>query len=185
MAEAPRAAWMYAGGLENEPDLIERLAAVRPLLGNRGEVLRRVRDPWALRRVVLSSGFSLPEIRRSPAGLPSDGSWVVKQFRSCGGQGVSVYDSANSAPLIMYFLGRSRIFNDVSRAILAAASRGDAPWCGLRGRPGRGNAFRGDTAIMRPSLAKGLPLWLRRFDRSDAAGRGNFRGNKAVGKHAC
>src|SRR4051794_4620106 len=37
-------AWIYTGGLENEPDLVEELCQHLPLLGNRGECLRRVRD---------------------------------------------------------------------------------------------------------------------------------------------
>src|SRR5437588_46110 len=45
LAAAPQAPWIYTGGLENFPRLVDRLADVRPLLGNSGHVLRRVRDP--------------------------------------------------------------------------------------------------------------------------------------------
>src|SRR5579871_3838271 len=48
LAAAPAGPWLYTGALENQPDLIERLAAIRPLCGVGGDVLRRVRDPLAL-----------------------------------------------------------------------------------------------------------------------------------------
>src|SRR5437764_1402954 len=40
LAEAPSAPWMYTGGLENYPRVVDRLAISRALLGNRGDVLR-------------------------------------------------------------------------------------------------------------------------------------------------
>src|SRR5437879_3212295 len=45
LAAAPRAPWIYTGGLENYPSLVDKLAAIRPLMGNSGCVLRAVRDP--------------------------------------------------------------------------------------------------------------------------------------------
>jgi predicted ATP-grasp superfamily ATP-dependent carboligase len=40
--------WLYTGALENHPDLIDRMAKLRPLLGNKGGVLQTVRDPMQL-----------------------------------------------------------------------------------------------------------------------------------------
>src|SRR5205085_3988127 len=45
LAEAPSAPWIYTGGLENYPRVVDRLATSRALLGNRGGVLRDIRDP--------------------------------------------------------------------------------------------------------------------------------------------
>ena len=42
----PPCGWMYTGALENHPALVDRLAASRPLDGNPGPVLRRIRDPF-------------------------------------------------------------------------------------------------------------------------------------------
>jgi predicted ATP-grasp superfamily ATP-dependent carboligase len=77
--------WLYTGGLENFPDLVDRLASRQPLLGNRGDILRRVRDPWALSAVLRTAGFATPEIAASPAGLPTDGSWLCKSLSRSGG----------------------------------------------------------------------------------------------------
>ena len=68
---APPGPWMYTGGLENHPDLIDELARKRPLWGNAGDVLRPVRDPFLLHKTLTAAGFAMAEVRESPAGLPS------------------------------------------------------------------------------------------------------------------
>jgi uncharacterized protein len=45
LAAAPAAPWLYTGGLENHPRLVDRLAQIRPLAGNGAAILKRVRDP--------------------------------------------------------------------------------------------------------------------------------------------
>src|SRR5215213_4454745 len=44
LAEAPEARWMYTGGLENYPRLIDEMAKIRPLVGNGGAVVRAARE---------------------------------------------------------------------------------------------------------------------------------------------
>lgn len=77
--------WLYTGGLENYPRLVERLARSKPLLGNRGETLRRVRDPAVLARLLVRPGMAFPEWRADSKGLPMDGTWLCKGRRSSGG----------------------------------------------------------------------------------------------------
>ena len=48
---------MYTGALENHPGLLKKLAAQRPLYGNAADVVRRVRDPFAVARVLTEAGF--------------------------------------------------------------------------------------------------------------------------------
>src|SRR3954469_6116964 len=45
-AAQPSGPWMYTGGLENDPELVDRIARKRPLWGVRGDALRAVRDPF-------------------------------------------------------------------------------------------------------------------------------------------
>lgn len=105
----PACDWLYVGGLENYPDVVDALSADRRLLGNPGSVLRRVRDPRELRDLMCRHGVSFPEsmfdptVLRRPAGsnLPADGdsaagrsgplgsNWLVKRRRSSGGLGVA------------------------------------------------------------------------------------------------
>jgi predicted ATP-grasp superfamily ATP-dependent carboligase len=81
-------AWMYTGALENHPELVDQMAWISPLLGNPGDVLARVRDPWELARTLQNAGLSFPEIRESADKLPHDGSWLKKTFHGASGSGV-------------------------------------------------------------------------------------------------
>jgi uncharacterized protein len=89
LAAAPGAPWMYSGGLENYPRLVDRLAAIRPLWGNRGEVLRMVRDPQAWANAAMDAGCLAPK-PGGAAALASIGvnAWLVKPRRSGGGLGI-------------------------------------------------------------------------------------------------
>lgn len=87
-SEAPAGPWFYTGALENHPDLIDDLASRRPLWGVSGDGLRAARDPLAWAAVLGRRGLPAPEARRSPDGLPTDGSWLVKPLASAGGRGV-------------------------------------------------------------------------------------------------
>jgi len=95
--EGGSAAWMYTGGLENWPRLVARLAAARTLYGNGPDVLRRVRDPAVLSKVLADGGFLFPETlvpcRDGTAvdRLPLRGKWLCKPRRSSGGLGIRVW----------------------------------------------------------------------------------------------
>jgi len=93
LAAAPEVPWMYTGGLENYPRLVDRLADVRPLLGNPGGVLRKIRDPRLLAEAARDAGCSFPPLG-STAGLPSSAhrKWLVKPRRSSGGQAIRFAD---------------------------------------------------------------------------------------------
>lgn len=77
-------AWCYTGGLENYPRLIQRMAAICPLLGNSPETLRRIRDPFYLARLCAENGFLFPATVRPGDPLLRD-RWLSKPLRSAGG----------------------------------------------------------------------------------------------------
>lgn len=79
------APWMYTGALENSPDLVDAIAADRPLWGNPGKVLRAVRDPQCLTAELGEFGLNGCPVEVDPAKVPTDGSWLVKPRRSAGG----------------------------------------------------------------------------------------------------
>jgi len=89
LAAAPNAPWIYTGGLENYPRLVDRLAAIRPLLGNRGDVSWHVRDPRLLTEPARDAGCSAPGMGGA-AGSSSNAQpqWLVKPRRSSGGLAV-------------------------------------------------------------------------------------------------
>ena len=84
----PEGVCVYTGALENHPDVIAAIAAVRPLAGCSADAIRRVRDPAALAAVVRDVGVRFPDTHPSPTGLPTDESFLVKPLRSAGGRGV-------------------------------------------------------------------------------------------------
>ena len=85
---APSGPWMFTGGLENQPALIQRIGRQRTLWGNGADVLRRVRDPFMLAEALAGSGIETPPLRPTFAGLPTDGTWLVKPRRGSGGTGI-------------------------------------------------------------------------------------------------
>jgi predicted ATP-grasp superfamily ATP-dependent carboligase len=88
LAAAPKAPWLYTGGLENHPRLIERLAAQRPLLGNRGPVLQAVRNLRQLAQAAVEVGLRIPATAATIPATDRPSSWLVKRRHSSGGLGV-------------------------------------------------------------------------------------------------
>ena len=83
--EASQAPWMYTGGLENHPRVVAAISQTRELFGNPAEVLRRVRDPFLLQRVLGDTGLLFAECRDCNAPPPRDGHWLRKHLRSSAG----------------------------------------------------------------------------------------------------
>jgi predicted ATP-grasp superfamily ATP-dependent carboligase len=81
---APPGPWAYTGALENHPELVQAVAARRPLWGNDAATLRAVRDPLRLGR----GGWLGPRAARDPDRVPRDGSWLIKPLRGGGGKGI-------------------------------------------------------------------------------------------------
>ena len=73
LKQAPDAPWMYAGGLENHPDFVARLASIRPLAGCSSDALRLVRDPWQVAELLKSCGLPTLNVARSLNATPPIG----------------------------------------------------------------------------------------------------------------
>jgi predicted ATP-grasp superfamily ATP-dependent carboligase len=92
---APPGPWMYTGGLENWPDLVERWTSKRPLWGNGAKVLSGpARDPVKRYRLICSGGFRTPQIRTRSGPLPTAGRWLVKPRRGSGGLDIRRWDGS-------------------------------------------------------------------------------------------
>jgi uncharacterized protein len=119
---APAGPWMYTGALENYPQLIERMASLRPLWGNSADCVRRVRDPMAVFHALHRHDLVAPRVANSPDDLPTDGSWLVKRRHSAGGSGVSPWQGSSATGPEVYF--QQRIEGRTCGAVyLAAAGR--------------------------------------------------------------
>jgi len=71
----PRCHWMYTGGMENAPELVEAISRWHPLWGTGPAALRQVRDPWQLGHVLRRAGLLFPELR-SEAPQQGCGQWL-------------------------------------------------------------------------------------------------------------
>ncbi len=82
-------AWCYTGGLENWPQIVERIADRHQLLGCSADALRVVRDPDVLAALFRDAQVDYPELRWE---LPTrmTGLWLRKPVRSCGGANIRV-----------------------------------------------------------------------------------------------
>jgi uncharacterized protein len=98
LMETPHVPWIYTGGLENFPRLVDRMAALRPLWGNAGSVLRPVRDPWQLAEVVREAGLELPAMARELGRQQKNEHWLVKPLRSSGGHRIEVASDSPFPP---------------------------------------------------------------------------------------
>jgi predicted ATP-grasp superfamily ATP-dependent carboligase len=130
LADAPQAPWIYTGGLENYPDLIERMSALRPLYGNGADVLRRVRDPHLLAASLAGSDFAVPEILDSLPPQESKTVWLRKPRRSSGGLGIrKVKDMAHRAHEERYYF--QELIRGASRSAVFLASHNGCEMLGL------------------------------------------------------
>ena len=144
-AGLPPTPWIYSGAIENRPALVDRISRRHPLLGNPGPTLRAVRDPIALAEVVRAAGLAAPEVRIDPAGIPRDGSWLVKPLASGGGRGIHRWAGGPTD------LARPVYFQERVEGLALAAlfvGRGVSTRClGITrqfvGRPGNRYAYRG------------------------------------------
>jgi predicted ATP-grasp superfamily ATP-dependent carboligase len=131
LAAQPGVPLMYVGALENYPRLVDRLAENRPLYGNTGPVLRDVRDPFRLARVLGEQDLLFPEVRRDAAGLPRDGSWLYKPLRSCGGWRISPLDETFAESVEEQGTYFQRRVTGESCAAIYVAARGIATLLGV------------------------------------------------------
>jgi predicted ATP-grasp superfamily ATP-dependent carboligase len=78
--------WMYTGGFENLPHLIDEISQDHPLMGNPSAVVAAVRDPFRLRDALAKIGGKMPRMQRKPP-VPK-GTWLCKSRFSGGGRSI-------------------------------------------------------------------------------------------------
>jgi len=152
VAEAERTpsdAVVYGAGLENRPDLVDRLAAGRTLLGCDPGPLRRVRDPALLGASLRGAGLAYPETFsavEAPAGADRARRWVAKPALGGGGRRVRTWRGGRlrggdivqariaGAPCSAAAVadGRSAVLLGVSEQLTGrrAFGAGGFTWCG-------------------------------------------------------
>jgi uncharacterized protein len=97
LRNAPDGPWIYTGGLENHPDLIRRMARLRPLWGNGPNALSKSRSPFAVERILRDAGLPALEVRAASAPLPDHCRWLRKPLKGSAGIGITFASSTASA----------------------------------------------------------------------------------------
>ncbi len=113
----------YTSNFENHPGAIAELARGRTLWGNPPEVIRRVRDPFALASVFADA----PKVR---ATAPRSGRWMMKPRASGGGHGISVWRSGMRVP--RDYVLQERISGTPGSIVFAADGRSARPLAATR-----------------------------------------------------
>jgi predicted ATP-grasp superfamily ATP-dependent carboligase len=149
---APAPSVICGAGLENRPDLVERLAEGRELLGCPPPVVARVRDPVTLGASLRAAGFHFPRtLVAAPAGSPVAGRWLRKPVRGGGGrgirewggealpEGVIVQERIDGVPCSVAAVGdgRTAVVLGVTEQLIGRPSLGARgfAWCGNVTRP--------------------------------------------------
>ncbi len=98
LRDGPPGPWMYTGGLENHPNLVGRMAAVRPLWGNGPEALAACRSPFNVARILRDAGVPALEVRSADAGRRGHHSWLRKPLAGSAGQGITFAGPQEATP---------------------------------------------------------------------------------------
>lgn len=124
----PKSPWMYTGGLENHPELVERLAAQQPLLGNPAPVLRTVRNPWLVAGCLRRHGLPFPEpYLTRPQDRPSC-RWLMKPIHASGGSGIQEVVEDQAIPALDRHYFQRFLTGPTLSAVYVAAGRCAQLW---------------------------------------------------------
>ncbi|MBP2296287.1 ATP-grasp domain-containing protein [Azospirillum rugosum] len=87
---------VYGAGFEEDPTLLARIAEDRPLLGNRAEVVARVKDPFRFAETLERLGIPHPPVARSLDGPPGD--HLLKRIGGSGGGHIATSSTGTARP---------------------------------------------------------------------------------------
>jgi len=137
--------WLYTGGFENRPELVNQISRKHSLWGIDGEALCAVRDPIKVARSLREAGIPCPESTRVADGLPRDGSWLIKPLHSGGGKCIEPLTEVGPLKLRSRYLQRR--VNGPSFSALYIGTPRLARLVGITrqliGTPGNAFAYRG------------------------------------------
>lgn len=169
----PAAAWCHVGGLENRPDVLEAIAAERPLAGSSAHAVRLVRNPSWLADRSAEVGLAMPATHDAPDGIPCDGSHLVKPLAGAGGRGIHRWSGAavEERPLVW----QRWVAGTPCSAAFVASDRGTDMLCASRQLvgwpPSRGPEFAWCGGVTR-RLPTAVVMAVERLGRRVAAEAG-------------
>jgi predicted ATP-grasp superfamily ATP-dependent carboligase len=121
----PKSMIVYTSNFENYPTAVGRLARHHRMLGNSPAVLRQVRDPLAVMRLLRREGFVTPTSRATAPSFPTEAAWLLKPRRSGGGHGTLRWRFGKSIRRTHYL--QERIVGSPGSIAFAANAGGAMP----------------------------------------------------------
>lgn len=107
----------YGSGFEAQPDLLERIAKRLPLIGNRPEVVRKLKDAPQFFEVLDNLAIPHPEVSFKP--LANAEGWLCKEEGGSGGTHVIEASTNQALPKGQYY---QRVMDGVPISMLFAAN---------------------------------------------------------------
>ena len=124
---------IYAGGMENQPGLIQLLETDRTIWGSTRETIERVRDPQGLAGGLAEVKQRVLSVKTAADPPLSDGTWMIKPLASAGGRGIHIWDNSTTELALQgahYF--QQRVLGQIYSALfLAETDPGDVRFIGL------------------------------------------------------
>jgi predicted ATP-grasp superfamily ATP-dependent carboligase len=155
LADGQEAAGIVCGsGFEDRADLLARIGARWPLLGNDADTVARIKDPLSFAAICRAADIPHPETSRAP---PSDrDGWLVKRIGGAGGLHVREASDSKAEGEDVYFQRRvagepvsALVLGDGARAIVLGFS---VQWTA----PSRRHPFRYGGAVRPAPISDGL-----------------------------
>lgn len=115
----PIAPWIYTGGIENHPDLIDRCARISPLWGNGGAACRAARNWDELSNRLARVGIRFPETTHEAPISAVPGEWLVKPTRGTGGFHIREW---SGEPIESGYMLQRRIAGEPCSAVFAGVN---------------------------------------------------------------
>jgi predicted ATP-grasp superfamily ATP-dependent carboligase len=115
--------WMYVGGLENHPWLIQAMAGWRRLWGNERPALNRARSPWRVAEVLERANVPFPAVRRKLGRRDGPGQWLVKPLYGAGGVGIHFWTGGRQRSLAYDLYLQQYVEGDARAAIFVNDGR--------------------------------------------------------------
>ncbi len=124
---------LFAGGMENQPLLLQHLEVDHTLWGASCRAIQRVRHPQQLADGLTEVRQRMLPVRMASDPPPRDGNWIVKPLASAGGRGIFPWDAAaRDLPLDGMHYFQQRVDGRVYSALLLAETEpGDVRFIGL------------------------------------------------------
>ena len=108
LSQRPSLEWIYTGGMENHPELIEQISQKHQLRGCNPEILERARNPFFLEQILSQSRIQAAPCLPSGSLWNGTEKWLSKPIQGAAGHGIRFADSDSSTASLNenYYLQR-------------------------------------------------------------------------------